>query len=138
MRTLITSVFLFIFSISHSQQVDAGNGHAIILDKNGDVWTIGRNYFGALGVGQRKSATSPVKIKSLPEIKEIARGYDHCIAIDVEGNLWAWGRNNYGQVGSKFTKDYFKPLKLEGHTYFVAAEGGWSHTVAQSKAGDGD
>lgn len=135
MRTLFTIVFLLTISISYSQQVDAGNGHAIILDEHGDVWTIGRNYFGALGVGKRKNATSPVKIKSLPKIKEIARGYDHCIAIDVNGDLWSWGRNNYGQVGSRFPKDYFEPLKLEGHTDFIAIEGGWCHTVALKKNG---
>ena len=135
MKHSLTLLLVLFISTGYSQQVDGGNGHAIILDKDGDVWTIGRNYFGQLGVKDVKNATAAIRVKSLPKIKEIARGYDHSIAIDVDGYLWSWGRNNYGQVGSRLPKDFFEPLKLEGHKDFIAAEGGFWHTVALKENG---
>jgi len=66
MKYLLTIIILasqsFIFS---AQIVDGGNGHALILDKHGEVWTIGRNNFGQLGDSTFKNTAVPKKVNTL-------------------------------------------------------------------------
>jgi alpha-tubulin suppressor-like RCC1 family protein len=118
------------------QVLDGGNGHAIILDKKGKVWTIGRNNYGQLGDSTRQNAAIPLEVKRLDnkQIVAISRGYDHSIALDATGNLYLWGRNNYGQLGST-QDDQGTPQKLRNHQDFKAVEGGYWHTVALKKDG---
>ena len=68
MRRQITILILTISSLTLSGQIlDGGNGHALILDKQGHVWTIGRNNYGQLGDSTLKNSPIPKKIKSLNE-----------------------------------------------------------------------
>lgn len=124
--------FLFLVFVfpSHGQQVDAGNGHAIILDENGDVWTVGRNNFGQLGNGSFENSPVPVKVDGLPRITAVARGYDHSMALDENGEIWLWGCNNYGQLGTLEKYHYNVPMKLKHGARFTAIEGGHWHSMA--------
>lgn len=90
MRQVFILVFLFYSLVVAAQQVGGGNGHAILLDKYGDVFTIGRNNFGQLGDSSNNDGNRPVQVTRLPKIKSISRGYDHSPAIDSQGNIWAW------------------------------------------------
>lgn len=136
MRQTITILILTISSLSVSGQIlDGGNGHALILDKQGNVWTIGRNNFGQLGDSSLKNSPIPKKVKNLSNIVAISRGYDHSIALNKNGNLFLWGRNNYGQLGCLSVNDQLTPQKLPIHTGFIAVEGGHLHTVGLKKDG---
>lgn len=134
-KFLTLFISFFICLNATCQMVDGGNGHSIILDKNGIVFTIGRNNFGQLGNGSNENSPEPIKVSNLPKVKSISRGYDHSIAIDSTGKMWLWGRNNYGQLGTSMTLDYDTPQKLVGHSNFVLAEGGHWHTVALKEDG---
>ena len=129
-RVILIIAFLSCFSTLTSQELDGGNGHAIILDSKGDVYTIGRNTYGQLGDSSFQSSSTPIKVIKIPKIKSISRGYNHSIAIDSAGNLWTWGRNNYGQLGTSLPDDYNFPQMLRNHSNFATAEGGHWHTVA--------
>jgi len=136
MRRTVTILILAITSLPLSGQIlDGGNGHAIILDKQGHVWTIGRNNYGQLGDGTLENSPKPKKVANLKNIVSISRGYDHSIALDKNGNLFLWGRNNYGQLGFPSVNDQLTPQKLEGQTDFIAIEGGHWHTVGLKKDG---
>ncbi len=50
----------------YPQQIDGGNGHAIILTKEGNVLTTGRNNFGQLGINSTKSSNRTVRVNGLP------------------------------------------------------------------------
>lgn len=136
MRRQLTILILTISSLTLTgQKLDGGNGHALILDKQGHVWTIGRNNYGQLGDSTLENSPTPKKIKNLNDIVVISRGYDHSIALDKNGNLFLWGRNNYGQLGCSSVNDQLTPQKLPNHTGFVAVEGGHWHTVGLKKDG---
>ena len=135
-KSVLGLLLLFVMVISgQAQQVDAGNGHAIILDENGDVWTVGRNNFGQLGSGTFINSPIPVKVEGLPKIKTVSRGYDHSLAIDVYGKVWIWGRNNYGQIGSWNLENHNKPKKFNHSKKMAAIEGGHWHSVAIAEDG---
>lgn len=113
-----------------AQQVDAGNGHAIILDRQGQVWTVGRNDHGQIGDGTLHNHQQPHLVQGLPPITAISRGYDHSMAIDCEGYIWTWGLNNYGQLGDVIPRDRMRPFRLDYAGKFTAVEGGHWHSVA--------
>lgn len=122
-------------SFSQSQMVAGGNGHSIVLQKNGHVYCLGRNNYGQIGDSTFENRLYPTLVKGLPKIKFIARGYDHSIAIDAQGRIYTWGRNNYGQLGTNLPLDFPFPQKLQNHQDFVQAAGGHWHTVALKKDG---
>lgn len=129
-HVLCTLIITLIFvADSIAQIVDGGNGHAIVLDSLGQVWTIGRNDYGQLGDGSLINSNIPIKVKNLKSIQAISRGYDHSIALDSSGHLYLWGRNNYGQLGCSDVYDHSTPQKLQNHDHFIAIEGGHWHTL---------
>jgi len=136
MKQIVASIILVISSLVVSGQIaDGGNGHALILDKQGNVWTIGRNNYGQLGDSTLENSPTPKSVKNLNDIVAISRGYDHSIALDKNGDLFLWGRNNYGQIGCPSVNDQLTPQKLANHTNFIAVEGGHWHTVGLKKDG---
>lgn len=137
MKDRITLLCLMIVFSTKAQLLDGGNGHSIILDKNGTVWTIGRNNYGQLGDSTYTNSPEPVKVKGLEKINvvSVSRGYDHNIALDKNGDLYLWGRNNYHQLGCISVESQVVPVKLPNHTNFIAIEGGYWHTAALKKDG---
>lgn len=130
MTRSLTLAFCLSLTSLCAQQVDGGNGHALILDSLGNVYTVGRNTFGQLGDSTFESSTTPIRVTRIPKIAVISRGYDHSLAIDSTGKLWSWGRNNYGQLGVTPLYDYSFPQAVQTNLRFTAVEGGHWHTVA--------
>jgi len=81
------------------KSVSCGGGHAVILDQEGFVWSVGWNGSGELGIGNRFSQNKPIKINNLTSISEISSGSDHTMALDSDGQVWSFGYNYYGQLG---------------------------------------
>lgn len=137
---LMNKIFaLFLFgwfsNFVFGQLIDGGNGHALILDKQGNVWAIGRNDFGQLGDSSHVNSSIPKRVNNLKNIVAISRGYDHSIALDKFGDIYLWGRNNYLQIGISSVNDQTTPQKLKNHSDFIAIEGGHWHSVALKKDG---
>jgi alpha-tubulin suppressor-like RCC1 family protein len=128
---LLVSTFLNL----PAQEVDGGNGHSIMLDPDGVVWTVGRNNFGQLGNGSHQDVHIPIAVEGLPKIVRISRGYDHSLGIDEGGAIWAWGRNNYGQLCDPNFQDHTRPQKIDAARKYVSVEGGLYHTMALATDG---
>lgn len=127
-KVTLFTLLVFLIKPLHCQQVDAGNGHAIILTTDGSVWTCGRNNHGQLGVSYLKTAQIPIKV-AIPGSVAIARGYDHSIAIDSSGHLWVWGSNENGQLGIKQPLNLSEPTQIYPDLLFSNAAGGYSHSI---------
>ncbi|MFT5822727.1 MAG: alpha-tubulin suppressor-like RCC1 family protein [Crocinitomix sp.] len=130
--TCITSL-LFLMP-NFAQQVDAGNGHSIVLEKDKTVWTTGRNDHGQLGTGDYLNKDERQNT-GLSNIAVIARGYDHSMAIDEAGALWVWGNNLFGQLAVGHNSDVLKPLKSNVLHEFAQCEGGKDHSIFLDKEG---
>ncbi|MBK9185969.1 MAG: hypothetical protein IPM78_06615 [Moraxellaceae bacterium] len=91
----------------------SGNLH-IILRKDGTVWALGSNRFGALGQCDYKPYKGFVRVKNLGRIKKI----NGLIAWDEKGYLWHWGVNIYEKwllkqlVGNHY--DGHEPCPIRG------------------------
>ncbi|MCL2787177.1 MAG: Ig-like domain-containing protein [Micrococcales bacterium] len=99
--------------------VAAGYG----LDRYGDIWAWGDNYYGQLGNGTGgpgSYSSNPVRVQAatgtLPVFTAIAGGYNTGYGLDVDGNVWAWGYNNVGQLGNGTTTSSTRPVRVQAAT----------------------
>jgi alpha-tubulin suppressor-like RCC1 family protein len=79
--------------------ISAGYTVAAVLTDTGDIWTMGSNEWGELGIGYiGGNSTVPVKVITTLKFDTIQCGYDHILARSG-GNLYGFGANDVGQVG---------------------------------------
>ena len=81
------------------KQISMGNDHMLILSSLGNIYVMGENYEGQLGIGdmkttQLKTTEIPYKL-SLPEkISSIVVSRNTSAAVTENGQVYIWGYNN--------------------------------------------
>ncbi|OMJ68501.1 hypothetical protein SteCoe_34024 [Stentor coeruleus] len=104
-------------------QVACGIFHTAFLNTKGQVFTMGGNSFGQLGHGNKKSTSTPERVKGLDGIfiSKIACGY-HTAAICDKGYLYVWGSGTFGEHLSPFKLHFNSRVKdvSVGSTFTVA------------------
>ena len=80
-------------------QFICGSKLSLFLDSEGNVFSVGDNYFGQLGLGHNTKQNVLNKIPNIPPIQKISCVTSSCYLIDYEGNLWTFGNNHHGQLG---------------------------------------
>ena len=71
-----------------------GGSQSLFLDSEGNLFSVGCNEYGQLGLGHNTKQNELNKIPNIPPIKTISCGNSSCYLIDFEGNLWTFGANN--------------------------------------------
>ena len=84
---------------SNIVQFVCGSLQNLFLDSEGNVFSVGYNEYGQLGLGHKTHQNVLNKIPNIPPIKIISCMGLSCYLIDFEGNLWSFGFNVYGQLG---------------------------------------
>ena len=85
-------------SIPPIKSIVAGGNHSLFLDFEGNVWVVGSNHCGQLGVGSTSYQTTPCKVPASFPVKAIYAGYEH--SMDPDDNIWVCGSNSYGELGT--------------------------------------
>ena len=86
-------------SLSNIIHFVCGNFLSLFLDPEGNVFSVGENYFGQLGLGHNTHQNTLNKIPNIPPIKIISCASASSYLVDFEGNVWSFGYNNYGLLG---------------------------------------
>ena len=73
-----------------------GNHQSLFLDSEGNVFSVGDNEYGSLGLGHNTHQNKLNKIPNIPPIKLISCTDASSYLIDFEGNLWTFGNNDLG------------------------------------------
>ena len=84
---------------SNIVQFVCGYHQSLFLDSEGNVYSVGYNHSGSLGLGHNRNQNVLNKIPNIPPIQTISCVHASCYLIDFEGNLWTFGLNNLGQLG---------------------------------------
>ena len=95
-------------------QFCSGYYHSLFLDSKGNVFSVGHNECGQLGLGHNNNQNVLNKIPNIPPIQKISCIYYSSYLIDVDGNLWSFGHNGYGQLGHGDTTQRNIPTKING------------------------
>ena len=84
---------------SNIVQFVCGGCQSLFLDSEGNVFSVGANDYGQLGLAHNTNQNVLNKISKIPPIKTISCVNPSCYLIDFEGNLWSFGHNDHGQLG---------------------------------------
>ena len=90
---------LILGAFSNIVQFICGGHFSLFLDSEGNVYSVGDNYYGQLGLGHNTKQNVLSKIVNIPPINTISCVNKSCCLIDFEGNLWSFGYNYFGQLG---------------------------------------
>ena len=106
--------------IQGAKKIAAGFGHAIALMPNGDVYTIGRNNSGQVGVGNTTDTTTYTKL-SLKGVVDVFAGQQCTFAVLEDGSIYAWGFNINAILGfDSGNTSVLSPTKLSDTTFIVS------------------
>ena len=94
---------------SNIVQFVCGGNLSLFLDSEGNVYSVGANYFGELRLGHNTDQNVLNKIGNIPPIRTISCARSSSYLIDFEGNLWTFGYNEYGQLGHGDTTNINAP-----------------------------
>ena len=94
-------------------QFISGYYHNIFLDSEGNVFSVGDNLFGQLGLGHNKNQNVLNQIPNIPPIQIISSSRSSTYLVDFEGNIWSFGQNIYGQLGLADGTNRNLPTKIE-------------------------
>ena len=128
-------------NLSNIKSVAAGAMFSLALDKNGEIYGWGTNYYGQLALPDRKSYFTPTKIESSHIFTKIVACTWSAGAIDVNGDVYTWGQNVRGVLGhgdyNGNDQDYLNtPTKIEGLKNIVKLSGAGAHMLALDKDGN--
>jgi alpha-tubulin suppressor-like RCC1 family protein len=107
-----------------------GANHTCGQTPEGELWCWGDNRYGQLGLGDRTSRPSPVKLAgALDPSAKVFTGGGHSCAIHTDGTFWCWGDNRSGQLGLGDNEPRLVPTKVDALGNGVAAAyTGGAHT----------
>ena len=99
--------------------IAAGSRTSAALSTDGQIYTWGFNYYGALGNGTTSTtnpnysttpglATSPAGVT----FTDVEAGDGSFIAIGDDGNSYGWGQGQYTPIGDGTTNSYSVPTKI--------------------------
>ncbi len=84
-------------------QIKCGNNFTILLTNLGQVWSAGKYYGGALGLGDKKRRNrfkmEHVSGLTMYAVVDIDVGKYHVVATTLKNGCFTWGSNSHGQLG---------------------------------------
>lgn len=131
---------------AHIVQVATGFDFSILLSADSEVFTLGSNSSGCLGLGTAGDELVPRVVEALNvsrlkcQVVRVAAGVSHSLAVTSRGDLFTWGAGSHGKLGHG-TRDTERSPRLVKHlrtqgVHVVDAKGGGDITIALGAAGD--
>ena len=107
------------------REVSCGEDHAAFITQEGEVFALGSNAEGRLGVGSRtvKQSNTPVRVETLVGCKasSLSCGWTHTAVLTDTGEVYAWGSGETGALGLGSTDNQWLPVLVRFPTDFTPA-----------------
>ena len=113
-----------------------GKNHSLFLDINGNVFSVGDNTSGNLGIGdlECRYKSTLQKIPNIPPIADISCTGSSSFLIDYDGCVWSFGDNESEQLGHGDNGCRYKPTKVTSLTGVKQISSGFgSHFLAKTE-----
>lgn len=108
--------------------------HAVAIDENSDLWVVGQNQCGQLGLKNNRRSPIFKKVPNINQCSLVACGLNHTIVLDNKGIIWGTGNNIYGQLGLQGYRNTNVFTKISTTT-FISISCGDYHTIALDSSG---
>ena len=109
----------------YGKYISCGNEHSLILSNNNEVYGIGSNEDGVLGLNDTKiKSFKPILIhfgendEYTKKIKQISCGSVHNLALSDDGKIFSWGAAMGGQLGHE--EKYFMKSSIGFKNYYLS------------------
>lgn len=89
--------------------ISVGFFHVLFLTKTNRVYSVGKNQFGQLGIGNVMNRNTPSLIKELHDIKKIEAGTNQSFFIDKKMQIYCCGDNRSYSLGLNHNKIILNP-----------------------------
>ncbi|PSR95812.1 Ultraviolet-B receptor like [Actinidia chinensis var. chinensis] len=125
-----------------AQNIACGSKHAVLVTKQGEIFSWGEGLGGRLGHGVEVEVSNPKLISALSglDTELVACGEYHTCAVTLSGDLYTWGdgTHNFGLLGHGSEAGRWTPRKvcgqMEGMHVTCISCGPW-HTAAVTMGG---
>lgn len=118
------------------KKITAGGNHSLCIDGQNNVWGMGRNHVGQLGLGNESEIVKkPTKSPYLKNIIEIKAGFDFSLVLNDKDELYLFGDNKSYQLGRNDCRFSSKPLKFDKLKEIYEIEAGYRHCLVRNKDG---
>ena len=119
-------------NISDWTRVSAGNGFALALRANGQLFSWGNN--GSARTGQNSvtgNTPVPTQVGTASNWRYISAGSLHSLAINANGELWSWGSNSQSRTGHDTTSsNTTEPRRVGTASGWESVSAGTNHSIA--------
>lgn len=124
------------------RNIACGSKHAVLVTKQGEIFSWGEGLGGKLGHGVQVDVSNPMLITTLSGLNTdlVACGEYHTCAVTVSGDFYTWGdgTHNFGLLGHGSEVGCWTPRKVSGpmegmHVKSISC-GPW-HTAAVTMGG---
>jgi len=117
--------------------VSCGEEHTALITGTGQIFTVGSNSEGRLGLGDRAlhQSSTPCLVEALSNLNavKISCGWGHTAAVMNNGDLYTWGVGEYGALGIADPGSQWFPVKVafsgREQISIVKADCGTRHTA---------
>ncbi|KAJ7344435.1 hypothetical protein JRQ81_000385 [Phrynocephalus forsythii] len=129
--------------IRQASVLGSTGNEALYVTRNDEVFALGSNCSGCLGIGDLQSTVEPRRLDILCGEKITCLSYGsgpHVIAATSDGEVYTWGHNAYGQLGNGTTSHCFVPCQISTNLInkiVTEVACGSHHTMVLTSDGEG-
>lgn len=105
--------------IDHAVTAAAGQHHSLVITRDGQLWGMGANARGELGIPTLTGLPAVIGVGINPpelilasDTVDVGAGDAHSLVVKRDGSLWTMGYNRYGQLGDGTTEDQHAPVRI--------------------------
>ncbi|KAH9260713.1 hypothetical protein BASA81_001180 [Batrachochytrium salamandrivorans] len=92
--------WLLILNLVHAKSLGGWGEFFLVLQSDGQVFSLGKNSFGQLGLGRYSTAEYfPTQMKNVVFAVDVAAATQHSCIVEQAGRVRCTGKDNYGQLG---------------------------------------
>jgi len=108
-----------ITSATNWSEVKLGGALSCLINTSGELFTMGFNNDGALGINVKAgSRSSPTQVPGTTWKQCTVNTYSMA-ATKTDGTLWTWGAAGHGQLGQNSRTYYSSPVQVPGTTWGI-------------------
>ena len=118
------------------KDVACGRGHLVVLDVEGDVWTVGTGAAGQLGQGHSSDTSTSRRVLQGKSVMHVGAGRYHSVAVTSHGAIYTWGQGAHGQLCQGSNTDDSIPRLVSGvlHRAVLEVACGEYHSITAASA----
>ena len=121
-------------------KISTGNSHSLLLSENGNIYGLGSNSWGELGLSNHfHKTTIAIHISKISNIIDISAGDGFSLILNNEGRAYSFGNNTYDQLGlgEKYgdRNSVYFPTLISTINNIISISAGYVHSLFLDKYG---